>query len=177
MAKRFWDTSSFSGVFVRNLTLGVLKLTRQNTLINTALTRFLPIPSEQSWLVTPNTVQGEGGQRELYFPHLKHKVSLTFWPQEEHEWHHSDPLAARKMPVVRHLLSIFTENRCMSDAWDWAGVSCLPRAWKVNYGATDVRVEEIRDFSRYAGIDSVSLLQKLMLVQLITKQQDRFQSK
>lgn len=98
MAKRFWDTSSFSGVFVRNLTLGVLKLTRQNTLINTALTRFLPIPSEQSWLVTPNTVQGEEGQLELYF--LKHKVSLTFWPQEEREWHHSDPLAARKMPVV-----------------------------------------------------------------------------
>lgn len=177
MAKRFWDTSSFSGVFVRNLTLGVLKLTRQNTLINTALTRFLPIPSEQSWLVTPNTVQGEEGQLELYFPHLKHKVSLTFWPQEELEWHHSDPLAARKMPVVRHLLSTFTENRCMSDAWNSAGVSCLPRAWKVNYGASDVRVEEIRVFTRYAGIDSFSLSQKLMLVQLITKQQDRFQSK
>ena len=29
-------------------------------------------------LVTLNTVQGEGGQLRLHFPHLKHHVSQTF---------------------------------------------------------------------------------------------------
>ena len=88
LAKRFGTPPLFHLVFVWNWQLtcntthkhGLNKIFPPNPLNKVEVHKVYKICKRCLTCNTQHCSGGEGGQLELHFPHLKRKVSLTFWP-------------------------------------------------------------------------------------------------